>query len=67
MNTPPVSLTKREQDVLCLLSKGLQNKEIAQLLHIAEHTVEQHLRRIYQKFGVSNRTEAGIIWKQQQN
>lgn len=65
MNTPPVSLTKREKDVLCLLARGLQNKEIAKQLQIAEHTVEQHLRRIYQKFGVSNRTEAGILWQQQ--
>jgi DNA-binding NarL/FixJ family response regulator len=57
------TLTKREYEVLILLSHGQQNKEIALALSIAEHTVEQHLKHIYQKLGVSNRTEAGILFR----
>lgn len=52
------NLTKREHEVFVLLSEGLQNKEIACKLHIAPHTVEQHLKHIYQKLEVRNRTEA---------
>ncbi len=58
------TLTRREREVLGLLSLGRQNKEIALVLRIAEHTVEQHLRHIYEKLGVGNRTEAGMLyWK----
>ena len=39
------SLTRREYEVLSLLSEGKQNKEIARSLNIAEHTVEQHLKK----------------------
>ena len=58
-------LTQREYQVLSLVSHGQQNKEIACALGIAEHTVEQHLKHIYQKLSVGNRTEAGLLyWKQ---
>ena len=56
------TLTKREFEVLALISQGQQNKEVALTLGITEHTVEQHLKHIYQKLCVSNRTEAGIIF-----
>ncbi len=52
------SLTQREQEVLCLLAKGLRNKEIASQLHIAERTVKSHVANIIAKMGVSSRTEA---------
>ncbi len=51
-------LTKREQEVLCLLAKGLRNKEIASQLNIAERTVKSHVANIIAKLGVSSRTEA---------
>lgn len=57
------TLTNREYEVLALVSNGQQNKEIALTLGIAEHTVEQHLKHIYQKLGVSNRTEAGMLFR----
>lgn len=58
------SLTPREHDVLRLLARGNHNKEIAQTLGIAEHTVENHLKHIYRKLAVQNRVEAALTyWK----
>jgi two-component system, NarL family, response regulator YdfI len=52
------SLTPREIEVLTRLSSGLGNKAIANSLHISEHTVKFHISSIFQKLGVSTRTEA---------
>jgi DNA-binding CsgD family transcriptional regulator len=61
-------LTQRESEVLALVSYGQPNKEIGLVLGIAVHTVEQHLKHIYQKLGVGNRTEAaGQYWRQVNN
>jgi len=51
-------LTERESEVLGLLAKGLANKQIAVELGISDHTVKFHVSSIYQKLGVTNRTEA---------
>lgn len=55
-------LTQREYQVLALVARGQHNKEIALTLCITEHTVEQHLKHIYQKLNVGNRTEAGMVY-----
>jgi DNA-binding NarL/FixJ family response regulator len=55
---PHILLTTREQHVLELLAKGLQNKEIGQQLHITERTVKFYVSAILSKFAVGNRTEA---------
>ncbi len=51
-------LTKRECDVLCLMTQGLRNKEIAAQLHITERTVKNHVAQVIAKLGVRSRTEA---------
>jgi DNA-binding NarL/FixJ family response regulator/signal transduction histidine kinase len=51
-------LTAREAEVLRALASGLRNKEIARQLQVSERTVTFHLAHIYQKLGVTSRTEA---------
>jgi two-component system, NarL family, response regulator YdfI len=58
---PGFSLTPREIEVLMKLGSGLGNKSIAQNLHISEHTVKFHISSIFQKLGVSTRTEAVTV------
>lgn len=52
------SLTRRESEVLDLLSKGMSNKQIANTLSLGLRTVEGHVSNILAKLGVSSRTEA---------
>jgi len=52
------ALTKREKEVLKSLSKGHPNKIIARELDCQEVTVKAHLKSIFRKLGVSNRTQA---------
>ncbi len=51
-------LSKREKEVLELLSKGFLYKEIAEQLFISLSTVKRHLNHIYTKLQVQNKTEA---------
>jgi len=53
-----VGLTERELAILQSLARGLSNEAIAKELWIARQTVKFHVRNIYRKLGVSNRTEA---------
>jgi DNA-binding NarL/FixJ family response regulator len=50
------ALTSREREVLHLVAQGLSNAEIGERLRIAVDTVKSHLRHIYTKSGVANRT-----------
>jgi two-component system, NarL family, response regulator YdfI len=59
--SPGFSLTPREIEVLTRLGSGLGNKAIAHSLHISEHTVKFHISSIFQKLGVSTRTEAVTV------
>jgi LuxR family transcriptional regulator, maltose regulon positive regulatory protein len=52
------SLSRREQDILGLVTKGLANKQIARTLLITPETVKWHLKNVYSKLGVSGRTLA---------
>ncbi len=53
-------LTERERDVLESLVKGRSNKEIAQSLSVSDETVKSHLKTLFQKLSVRDRTEAAI-------
>jgi len=55
---PGRDLTRREQEVLALLIKGLTNLEIAERLSISHSTAKAHVSNILSKLGVSNRGEA---------
>jgi len=50
-------LSKREEDVVQQLMEGLSNREIAVNLKLSEHTIKNYLFRIFDKLGVSSRTE----------
>jgi DNA-binding NarL/FixJ family response regulator len=56
-------LSAREQEVLTLLARGLQNKLIASRLGISEKTVKAHLTSVFQRIGVTDRTQAAL-WAQ---
>jgi two-component system, NarL family, response regulator LiaR len=51
-------LTGRETEILTWAGRGLTNKQIGKELFISDRTVQGHLQNIYQKLGVSTRTEA---------
>jgi DNA-binding NarL/FixJ family response regulator len=56
-------LTPREREVLALLAEGLPNKLIARRLEISEKTVKAHLTNVFQRIGVTDRTQAAL-WAQ---
>ena len=60
---PETKLTEREQEVLRMISDGLPNKSIARRMGISERTVKAHLTNIYQRLGVTDRTQAAL-WAQ---
>lgn len=51
-------LTNREKQVMGLVKKGLSNKDIAEAMHISLNTLKVHIRNLYGKMGVENRTQA---------
>jgi DNA-binding NarL/FixJ family response regulator len=55
------TLTRQERVILTLVARGWRNARIAQELVISTRTVESHLYRIFDKLGVSSRTEAAIF------
>jgi DNA-binding NarL/FixJ family response regulator len=55
---PRSVLSERELEILLLVARGMNNRQIASQLHIAEGTVKRHLSNIYPKMGVGSRGEA---------
>ncbi|MCX6140328.1 MAG: response regulator transcription factor [Candidatus Kapabacteria bacterium] len=56
---PSVTLTKREEEIVTLVAKGLTSQDIAKKLFISPRTVETHRARIMDKLGVNN--AAGLV------
>lgn len=50
-------LTHRENDVVLMVAEGLSNREIAGKLRLSEHTVKNYLFRVFEKLGLSSRSE----------
>ena len=51
-------ISEREREVMTLVADGLANREIGDRLGISEKTVKAHLTRVYQRLGISNRSQA---------
>ncbi|HZY08931.1 MAG TPA: response regulator transcription factor, partial [Ilumatobacteraceae bacterium] len=54
------TLTDREREVLMLVRAGMANKQIARQLGISERTVKAHLTNVFQRLGVTDRTQAAL-------
>lgn len=52
------ALTRREREILSLITRGLSNKQAAKVLGISPETVKSHMKRIFMKLAVGSRTEA---------
>jgi DNA-binding NarL/FixJ family response regulator len=63
-HTPRTTLSERELQVLQLVAKGLRNKEIGAALDIAEDTVKIHIKNIFGKLEVIDRTQAVVAASQ---
>ncbi|MGA8901378.1 response regulator transcription factor [Bradyrhizobium sp.] len=53
-------LTRRERELITLIARGMQNKNIAHELNISEHTVRAHIGNIMRKYRLQNRTQIAV-------
>ncbi|OUL98345.1 response regulator transcription factor [Variovorax sp. JS1663] len=60
-------LTRRERDVLVLIVKGLNNKQIARELGLSFYTVKNHVGRLFDRINVASRLEAAVWYMQEGN
>ncbi len=61
-----LGLSKREYQVLCEITKGLSNKEIAEKLYVSENTIKTHVSNLLVKLNAKRRTQAIRIAKELQ-
>lgn len=54
------TLTEREREVLALLASGVTNREIANELYLSVDTIKTHVRKVFAKLEVTNRTQAAL-------
>ncbi len=60
-NPPIPKLTPRQLEILSYMAKGLTNRDISDMLHIQQDTVEEHVNIILAKLDAANRTEAVAV------
>lgn len=60
---PTAGLSERERQILDLLVTGLDNKQMASRLAISDGTLRNQLSVLYEKLGVTNRTQAALAWR----
>ncbi|WFU43914.1 LuxR C-terminal-related transcriptional regulator [Bradyrhizobium sp. CB82] len=58
----PITPTPRERELMMLIARGMQNKNIAYELKISENTVRAHIGNIMRKYRLQNRTQIAIIF-----
>lgn len=54
-------LSRREQQIVALIARGMKNKDIAQELRISENTVKRHLQSVFSKTGTRDRLELAVL------
>jgi DNA-binding CsgD family transcriptional regulator len=59
--TLSIKLSRREADVLRLVTEGYTNVQIAEVLDISAHTVKTHVNSLFNKLGVNDRTQAAVL------
>jgi DNA-binding CsgD family transcriptional regulator len=57
----PAGLTAREAEVIGLVARGLQTKQVARALGISAKTADRHIQNSYRKIGVSTRAAATLF------
>lgn len=57
-----ITPTPRERELMMLIARGMQNKNIAYELKISENTVRAHIGNIMRKYRIQNRTQIAIIY-----
>lgn len=55
-----MKLSPRERDVLLLIVKGLNNKQIARELNLSVHTTKHHVGRLFNRIDVTSRLQAAM-------
>lgn len=56
-----MGISRREADVVELVSRGLRNKDVAHRLYVTEKTVKFHLTNVYRKLKIKSRSQL-IVW-----
>ncbi len=57
LNVAAYALTPREEEIAGLVARGLSTRQISAHLFVSEHTVQNHLRNVFEKVGVRSRRE----------
>ena len=57
----PAGLTEREAEVVAMLARGLQTKQVARALAISAKTADRHIQNAYRKIGISSRAAATLF------
>jgi DNA-binding NarL/FixJ family response regulator len=66
-NSPGIHLTIKQQEVMQYLAAGMSNKEIARKLNLSPETIKTHLREIFTRMNVKNRTQAVSLYRKMPN
>ena len=65
--TNAVRMTKREREIIALIADGMSNKEIAEQLNIATHTVKSHVHNIMEKLALHTRLQIAKFIHEENN